>query len=402
MKTCHHLRWLLMITLLACALAAGAAPLLKPGGTLVFLGDSITEQRLYTRYVMNYFTLRYPGVPFAFRNVGWSGDTAVGGLQRLSRDVLSLHSSVVSICYGMNDGHYRAFSAQDYLQYMAAMTRLVTTLKQAGVQVVLLTPSCVDPQRKAALKPYNDTLMRFALGITALAESESIPAVNLYDLLQDVQMRAGKVSFIPDAVHPNPAGHAVIAYALLRALGCTDQPSGLTLDAPSAQATADRCQISGLTVGENTVSFTRTDEALPLYFEPAAAVAYPFLPLEQEMNAYRFRVTGLAAGRWRLTVQGIAVGTLTAAELAEGVNLAPLPGPWQRLGEEVNALSKTQEDWFALRWRQLALAPLPAAADPVRQALVDQFDNAIAALEKTRIEKAKAGRTWNWSLIRVE
>ena len=84
---------------LAVSSARAQAPL-KAGDRVVFLGDSITEQRIHTRYVMNYFTLRYPGVDITFRNAGIGGDSAGGGLGRLQRDVLSQKPTVVTICFG--------------------------------------------------------------------------------------------------------------------------------------------------------------------------------------------------------------------------------------------------------------------------------------------------------------
>ena len=46
------------------------------GDRVVFLGDSITEQRLYTTYVEAYALTRHPPWQLSFRNVGWGGDTA--------------------------------------------------------------------------------------------------------------------------------------------------------------------------------------------------------------------------------------------------------------------------------------------------------------------------------------
>src|SRR6266853_6866721 len=49
---------------------------IKDGDRVVFLGDSITEQRLYTTYIEAYTLTRYPKWALYFRNVGWGGDTA--------------------------------------------------------------------------------------------------------------------------------------------------------------------------------------------------------------------------------------------------------------------------------------------------------------------------------------
>ena len=49
---------------------------LHDGDRVVFLGDSITEQRLYTTYIEAYALTRHPQWHLSFRNVGWGGDTA--------------------------------------------------------------------------------------------------------------------------------------------------------------------------------------------------------------------------------------------------------------------------------------------------------------------------------------
>src|SRR5438046_4743929 len=56
--------------------APGADFLIRDGDRVVFLGDSITEQRLYTTYIEAYALTRHPQWKLWFRNVGWGGDTA--------------------------------------------------------------------------------------------------------------------------------------------------------------------------------------------------------------------------------------------------------------------------------------------------------------------------------------
>src|SRR5579859_5515855 len=70
---------------LALALAAALAALpavraddffIHDGDRVVFLGDSITEQRLYTTYIEAYALTRHPKWNLWFRNTGWGGDTS--------------------------------------------------------------------------------------------------------------------------------------------------------------------------------------------------------------------------------------------------------------------------------------------------------------------------------------
>lgn len=391
--------------LLACAVCA--KPILGPGDRMVFLGDSITEQRIYTRYVMDFFALRYPGMPVVFRNAGWGGDTAPGGLTRLQRDVLSLKPTVVSICFGMNDGGYTTFDKAAFEKYMTGMEGLVADLKKANVKVVLLTPGCVHAEQSRGwfsaerMKPYNDTLALYAKAIVDLAAREKLPVFNLHTLMLDVQNKAlaldPKFTMIPDAIHPNPSGHAVMAYALLKALGCDEQPSGLVIDAENGKVKADQCKVSDLKVLADSIRFTRTDAALPTYFDPEASATFSFFPVIEEMNNYPLSVTGLKSGNWKLTVEGIEVGAFSADELAKGVNLATLPGPWRSIGEKVNQLSREQEDIYFTRWRQVSLVQVPKEAAAEQQSLLNKMDKLVDAREHARAE-ATAKRNWYWSL----
>lgn len=401
------LRVLFAIALLASAHSAPARPLLQDGDRMVFLGDSITAQRIHTRYVMNYFALRYPDAWITFRNSGWGGERAPGGLARLDRDVLSVEPDVVSICYGMNDGGVTHFDRKLYASFMDGMTGLVARLKGAGVKVVLLPPGVVDPDRKNWNAPermavYNPTLTRFSDGVILLAKRENLPYYDLNRLMLDVQKRAKaddpEFTMIPDGVHPSAPGQALMAYAMLKALGCDEQASGLTIDAGRRVAFPDRCSVRDLRVSADEISFIRTDAALPTYFDPEAEVIFRYCPIPVELNRYWFRVGGLSGGSWKLAVEGIETGAFTAAELAAGVSLSGLPGPWKTLGEEVNRLTKEQDALFNTRWRDVFLK-IPPEGSVEMQAQIADLDRPIAEREKARA-RAVRDRTWKWKLTR--
>src|SRR5947209_14171387 len=52
---------------------------LKDGDSVVFYGDSITEQRLYTRFIEEYVLTRFPDRKVTFMNSGVGGDRVSGG-----------------------------------------------------------------------------------------------------------------------------------------------------------------------------------------------------------------------------------------------------------------------------------------------------------------------------------
>jgi len=118
---------------------------------VVLYGDSITAQRLYTRFVEDFVLTRYPQMRVTFWNAGIPGDTVYGGYTgdmpaRLKRDVLPHHPTIVTMMLGMNDGYYMAFN-QKYLDvYMDGYRKLLDAV-QTGVpaaRVTLISPTPYD------------------------------------------------------------------------------------------------------------------------------------------------------------------------------------------------------------------------------------------------------------------
>ena len=77
-------------SLLFAALPCTAADFfLNNGDKVVMMGDSITEQHLYSSYVEAWALTRFPSWDLKFFNVGIGGDNATWGGERFKRDVVS-------------------------------------------------------------------------------------------------------------------------------------------------------------------------------------------------------------------------------------------------------------------------------------------------------------------------
>src|SRR5206468_356370 len=79
---------------------------LKDGDRVVFYGDSITDQRLYTTFTETYVVTRFPKLDVSFVHSGWGGDRVTGGGggpidSRLRRAVLAYTPTVMTIMLGM-------------------------------------------------------------------------------------------------------------------------------------------------------------------------------------------------------------------------------------------------------------------------------------------------------------
>ena len=113
---------------------------LQDGDTLVFLGDSITHQCLYTQYVEDFFFTRYPDRKIHFHNAGVSGDKAGDALRRFDDDVAAFNPKYVTLLLGMNDGQYQDFDRGIVETYLRDMGQLHYKI-QAARATTRATPS---------------------------------------------------------------------------------------------------------------------------------------------------------------------------------------------------------------------------------------------------------------------
>ena len=124
-----------------------------------FLGDSVTqgcfelystgensletEFRSYEGYhskLKRILEEVFPSVPVTIVNSGISGDTAVGGRNRLQRDILSFSPDLVVVCFGLNDVTQGKEGLNNYEE---ALDEIFRELREAGTEVIFLTPNMI-------------------------------------------------------------------------------------------------------------------------------------------------------------------------------------------------------------------------------------------------------------------
>src|SRR5208282_1246035 len=151
------------------ALAQGFS--LKSGDTVVFYGDSITEQNLYNQYVELYTATRFPNLRIHFYGEGVGGDRVTGGGagpvdERLARDVFPHKPAVVTVMLGMNDGSYQPTTDEIQNAYLKGYEHLLDSIREhaPGVRITLLGPSPFDDVTRPAWFPggYNSVMRHFA------------------------------------------------------------------------------------------------------------------------------------------------------------------------------------------------------------------------------------------------
>lgn len=303
---------------------------LKDGDRVVMMGDSITEQHLYSNYVEMWSVSRFPNWKLTFRNVGIGGDRSTGGNSRFKRDVLAYKPTVLTVDFGMNDGSYTEFKEGTFNPYIKGLQGIADQAKAAGIRVAWITPQPVEHQPGAKAEFYNNTLEKFSAGVKDIAAKNNGLFVDQFHPYWSVVKKAresGEKGRITggDAVHPGPAGQALMAASILKGMGFPRQVASVTIAVGSDKAlpgvNTKNCEVSDVATQPERVAFKQLDKALPFFPEEAKGIL-KWAPLLEEMNDYELKVTGLKAGKYEIRLDGKKVADSSSEELAKGVNLA--------------------------------------------------------------------------------
>lgn len=345
-------RFCVVVMAVSGAASARAADFFfKDGDVVVMIGDSITEQHLYSNFVEMWTVTRFPNWKLTFRNVGIGGDRSVGGNARFTRDVLVHKPTAMTVDFGMNDGGYRAFGEDTFKPYMDGLQGMANQATAANIRVAWATPQPLDTgdQGATALTGYNQTLEKFSAGVKQIADMNVGLFVDQFHpylaALDRARGQGSKYERITggDAVHPGPPGQALMAASILKGLSFPTLVSSAEIDAAGGNVVATKnCKVEIGASVEGGLSFSRLDAALP-FFPADAAGILPWAPILDELNDYRLKVTGLKAGKYEVRVGGKKIAELTADQLAAGANLAAgalRDGP---IAEQVNAVRAAVE-----------------------------------------------------------
>jgi len=219
-----------------------AGLLLKKGDRLAICGDSITEQKMYSRIMEDYLTVCVPELEVSVRQYGWGGERAPGFLARMTNDCLRFKPSIATTCYGMNDHEYRAYEERIGRTYRENSTAIVEAFKANGVRVIQGSPGCVG-KMPTWVKGTNGTVDDLNLNLCHLrnidieiAEKEKVGFADVFWPMITAGVAAQKMYATnyaiagADGVHPGWADHAVMAYAFLKAFGVDGDIGTFTVD----------------------------------------------------------------------------------------------------------------------------------------------------------------------------
>ena len=403
MKALNKLIGLCLLLLIAATASAQDGFYLKSGDRVVFYGDSITEQRLYTTFVESYVLTRFPKLEVSFVHSGWGGDRVTGGGGgtidvRLPRDVVTYKPTVVTVMLGMNDGRYRAFDQQIFDTYANGYQKIVQRLKTdlPGLRMTLIQPSPYDDVTRAPMFEggYNAVLLRYSQFVKELAAKEKLDVADLNTAVVAALKKANATDaanaqkIIADRIHPGPGGHWLMAAELLKAWKAPAVVSTVELDAAKGSVVrVENTQVAELK-NEGGLTWTQSDNSLPLPIDmndAATALAIKSSDVMDSLNRQMLKVAGLTAARYQLNLDGEAIGEFTKEQLSDGVNLAWFPTPMSKQAAAVHALTLRHNTLHFTAWRQVQV-PFQNSKSPNVAKAID----ALHALEQEVIAEQRA------------
>jgi lysophospholipase L1-like esterase len=224
-------------TPLCCGFITGcpmANPRIPDEAVVLFQGDSITDagrdravpKDMGTGYAMmaaSWFNALYPDRRVKFRNRGIGGDRVKDLLVRWDVDCIQMKPTPtwVSIMIGVNNT-WRAFDSNDPTtpavferQYRRLLDRTLAGLP--GVRIILCDPFILPVSAwQETWRP--DLEAKIAI-VQQLAREYSTIHIPLDSIFAEAKARRNAKFWLPDGVHPSPAGTALIAQSWLRAVG---------------------------------------------------------------------------------------------------------------------------------------------------------------------------------------
>ena len=325
----------LLLTLLllgTTALSAKDSALLPPNARLAIIGDSITEQKLYSKYMEAYVLACAGRKDIKVFQFGWSGEQASGFASRLENDLGVFKPTVATTCYGMNDGGYQPYNDSIGARYEQYMRLSVEGMKKQGVQnIVLGTPGAVDTKyfARTTAAIYNDNLSHLGDIDKKLAAEYKQSFANVHDTMVDAMTKAkaalGEDYDVcgRDGVHPGANGHLLMAQAFLKGLGLDGDIGQITIDmAGGTTATGSHKVLSGKGGACEIES-----AAWPFCFDAdlkssgSTRSILAFSSFNQDLNRFTLIVKGLTKDKAKVT-WGAATKEFTKAQLEQGINLA--------------------------------------------------------------------------------
>jgi lysophospholipase L1-like esterase len=325
----------------------------KTGDRIAFVGNSITDGGHYHSYVWLYYMTHYPNRRITCYNVGIGGDDINQIAARIDADALARKPTVLTLTWGMNDTGYFEWYRNDaqefidkrlvgsYATYAALEDKLK---KRPEIRKILIGGSPYDETTRFTKKNlYPHKSQALAKVIDHQQESARKNGWGFVDFFHPMdainkreQLRDSTFSLTPsDRIHPDNNGHLVMAYLFLKAQGLNDNVvADININAADKTVSkAMNCSILNLVSNSKSVSFSYLAKSLPYPLDTIPrgwgnikkqSDALKVVPFNDEFNREILTIKHLLNGKYDLLIDGERMGSWSAAEFANGINLAEI------------------------------------------------------------------------------
>ncbi|MDB4338675.1 SGNH/GDSL hydrolase family protein [Rubripirellula sp.] len=362
---------------------------LNDGDSIVFLGDSITYQTHYCEYLRSFFHTRYPDKRLSFINAGIPGNRAGDAVQRFEQDVSRFNPTIVMIMFGMNDGGYQPLDNEVRLsEYKKTMLKLINQSREINASPVIISPTPFDgktnqsrqedPSYRFRGKPffpdYNLVMAHYTACCRQIAQQEQVVFVDLHsplnNFLNQKRLSFADYTLMPDAIHPDPAGHLLMAFEILKRLDPERENIGrLSLDYQNGQwnASSSDVKFQALTGSKSKVSAQVKFQSLPWnipekhtlsqlrWNNPSnASMMFREIDVNSELNSTELQISGLEHGLYKVSLDEIHLGNFPRNALAAGLSLQAIQeSPLTKQAQLVGSMNRRLSDEIARPLRDL-------------------------------------------------
>ncbi len=211
---------------------------LKPDQTILFIGDSITDAGRakpagegrgdalghgYVALIDALLNTWYPDYRLRVINKGISGNTVRDLKQRWQSDVIDYAPHWLSIMIGINDV-WRQFDSPRRTEihvypeeYEATLHELIESAREYVKEgIILCSPYMIEPNPEEPMRKRMDQYREIC---RQTAQAKGLLFVDTQAAFDKTLVHIHPMTYAWDRIHPNPAGHMLLARTILSAVG---------------------------------------------------------------------------------------------------------------------------------------------------------------------------------------
>ena len=330
----------------------------KDGDRVVLIGDTFVERDQKYGYLEALITSQNPDKSITFRNLGWSGDTALGlsrarfgppreGFEHLRDHVLALKPTVLIVGYGMAE----SFGGDAALpKFVSDLNTTLDSLALTKARIILLSPIAHEDLGRPLPDPakHNESLAKYRDAVRKVAEDRSAWFIDLFDPTVSAH-DYGIDPLTENGIHPSAYGHwyfsSVIDMDLRKVKKEPTWDVRIDLRGEKPGEKTSRTKIKVTEASRERIRFKTNDANLPIAL-PAEGSPEAVIWLGSKRA---LRVTGLAPGSFSLSIDGKEVATADAGNWAKGVPIEL--GPEYDQAEALRSAINAKNLLYFYRWR---------------------------------------------------